>query len=148
LVGNSCLLSVGAPDSPVHHRIGNNHNFFLSLAKPTIAATTPLAHWTVLCGLVTVGSSHASPADCAVDRWRGHDCLTGQSGAHGTAWCMPDSPVNFSRSVPNFSREQRVRRARRPGHRTLSGAHQTVRCTRRLVQVWPSTANLLQSNLI
>jgi hypothetical protein len=40
---------------------------------------------------LTVESGHASPADCAVDRW-----LTGQSGA------PPDSPVNYSRTLPNF----------------------------------------------
>jgi hypothetical protein len=97
-------------------------NLLPFLAKLTVAATTPLAHWTVRCGLVrrplialpTVGA-----------------------GATGS----PDNLVNFSRSVPNFSREQRVRRARLP-------RHQTVRCNRKLVQVWLSTANLLQSNLI
>jgi hypothetical protein len=33
-----------------------------------------------------------------------------------------DSPVNYSRRAPSFSRERHVRRARQPGHRT-------VRCT-------------------
>jgi hypothetical protein len=52
------------------------------LANLTIAAMAPMAHQTVRCGLVTVGAGHASPADYAVDRWRGRDWLTGQSGAH------------------------------------------------------------------
>jgi hypothetical protein len=43
---------------------------------------SPMAHRTVRCGLVTVGAGHASPADCAADRWRGW--LTGQSSAHRT----------------------------------------------------------------
>jgi hypothetical protein len=66
----------------------------------------PLAHQTVWCALVTFGAGHTSPADCAVDRWCGHNWLTGQSGA------TPDSPMNYSLDSPNFSREQRVRRAR------------------------------------
>jgi hypothetical protein len=70
------------------------------LAHPTIADSRQLAHWTVRCPLPTVGAGHASPTDCAanrcpVDRW-----LTGQSGA------PPDSPVIFSRTPLNFSRER------------------------------------------
>jgi hypothetical protein len=42
---------------------------------------------------------HASRADCAADRW-----LTGQSGAPS------DSPVNYSRTSPDFSRERRLHR--------------------------------------
>jgi hypothetical protein len=61
-------------------------DFLPFLAKPTIAAMTPLAHQKVQCSLVTIGEVHASPTDCAVDRWRGHDCYTGQSGAHWTVW--------------------------------------------------------------
>jgi hypothetical protein len=41
------------------------------LAKPTVAPLAPLAHRTVWCDQVIVGSGHASPADCVVDRWRG-----------------------------------------------------------------------------
>jgi hypothetical protein len=59
------------------------------LAQSTVADSWQLAHRTlsgahrtVRCPLSTVGAGHASPADCAVDRW-----LTGQSGA------PPDSPV-------------------------------------------------------
>jgi hypothetical protein len=49
------------------------HDFFPSLAKPTVEPSVLLAHRTmsgahrtVRCGLVTVGSSHASPVDCAL----------------------------------------------------------------------------------
>jgi hypothetical protein len=41
------------------------------LVKPTVAPSAPLAHQTVWCDQVTVGSGHVSPADCAADRWRG-----------------------------------------------------------------------------
>jgi hypothetical protein len=49
------------------------HDFFPSLAKPTVEHLVHLvhrtlsgAHWPVRCGLVTIGSSHASPADCVL----------------------------------------------------------------------------------
>jgi hypothetical protein len=121
--GNFCLLSPGAPDSPVNHRTLSGADFFPSLAKPTVGVSEPLAHRTlsgahrtVRCPLLTVGSATrraritrptVGPADC----W-----LTGQSGA------SPDSPVNFSRTPPTKSREQLVDR-RQPG------APNTVRCT-------------------
>ena len=51
---------------------------------------------TVRCPLPTVGAGHVSPADCTADRCAGGRWLTGQSGA------PPDSPVNYSRTPPNF----------------------------------------------
>jgi hypothetical protein len=88
----------------------NSAQFLSSLAKPTVEPLVPLAHQTlsgahrtVWCGLVTVGSGHASPADRAADRWRGRCWLTGQSGV------PPDSPVIFSHGTLADSREQRVR---------------------------------------
>jgi hypothetical protein len=121
--GNSCLLSPGASDSPVHHRTLSGADLFPHLAKSTIAVLEPLAHRTlsgahrtVRCPLLTVGSAtrHAriprptvGPADC----W-----LTGQSGAPS------DSPVIYSRTPLIASREQPVD-SRRPG------APDTVRCT-------------------
>jgi hypothetical protein len=127
--GNSCLLSPGAPDSPVHHRTLSGADFFPSLAKPTVGGSEPLAHRTlsgahrtVRCRLLTVGSATrraritwptVGPADC----W-----LTGQSGA------PPDSPVNYSRTPPSKSREQLVRRCQ-PGAPDSPVHHRTVRCT-------------------
>jgi hypothetical protein len=121
--GNSCLLSPGAPDSPVHHRTLSGVDFFPSLAKPAVGDSEPLAHRTlsgahrtVRCPLLTVGSatrraritrSTVGPADC----W-----LTGQSGA------PPDSPMIYSRTLLIASREQPVG-SRQPG------APDTVWCT-------------------
>jgi hypothetical protein len=114
--GNSCLLSPGTPDSPVHHRTLSGADFFPSLAKPTIGGSKPLAHRTVRCPLLIVGSATRraritrptiGPADC----W-----LTGQSGA------PPDSPVIYSRTPLSKSREQQVRRCQ-------PGAPDTVWCT-------------------
>jgi hypothetical protein len=52
---------------------------------------------------------HASPADCTADRCAINRWLTGQFGA------PPDSPVNFSRTSLNFSRERRLRCGRLTG---------------------------------
>jgi hypothetical protein len=107
--GNSCLLSGGAPDSPVHHRTSPIHCpvqiAFLnwrtgqSGAPPDIPYSLSGAHWTVWSPHQTVGSAThhariARPTVGAADRW-----LTVQSGA------PPDSPVNFSRTPPTNSRE-------------------------------------------
>jgi hypothetical protein len=42
--GNSCLLSTGTPDSPVHHRTLSGADFFPILAQPTVEDLEPLAH--------------------------------------------------------------------------------------------------------
>ena len=59
---------------------------------------------------------HVSRADRAADRWPGRPL------AHRTVRCTPDSPVNYSRTPPMKSREQRVRKSQ-------PGALNTVRCT-------------------
>jgi hypothetical protein len=105
-------------------------DFLLKVAQSTVAVLEPSvhrtlsgAHRTVRCPHLTVSSAtrHAriarptvGPADC----W-----LTVQSGA------PPDSPVNYSRTSLDFSRERHVHRSStwRTGHcpvhhRTLSGA--------------------------
>jgi hypothetical protein len=41
------------------------------LAHPTVGPTVSLAHRTVRCAQPTIGVGHASPADCAGDRWLG-----------------------------------------------------------------------------
>jgi hypothetical protein len=118
----TCLLSPGAPDSPVHHRTLSGVDFFPSLATPTVGDSEPLvhrtrsgAHRTVRCPLLTVDSAThraritrptVGPADC----W-----LTGQSGA------PPDSPVIYSRTPPTKSESSQFARASL-AHRTQSGA--------------------------
>ena len=100
-------------------------------AQLTVGATVDLAHWTLSGAHRTVRCANyplaqatrrpliALPTVGAVDRW-----LTGQSGA------PPDSPVNYSRTPPNFSRERPVHRssAWRTGHCPVH--HRTVRCAR------------------
>jgi hypothetical protein len=120
--GNSCLLSPGAPDSPVHHWTLSGADFFPSLAKLTIGDSEPLvhrtlsgAHRTVRCPLLTIGSTthHARitrPTVGLADCW-----LTGQSGA------PPDSPVIYSRTTPTKPESSQFTRASL-AHRTLSGA--------------------------
>jgi hypothetical protein len=82
----------GAP--PDSHCSMSDADLLPNLAQPTVATPGWLAHRTlsgahqkVRCPQPTVGAGHASPAECAADRW-----LTGQSGA------PPDSPVNYSRT--------------------------------------------------
>jgi hypothetical protein len=91
-------------------------DFFPSLAKPTVGGSEPLAHRTVRCPLLTVGSATrrariTRPTVGPADSW-----LTGQSGA------PPDNPVIYSRTLLIASREQPVDRHR-------PGAPDTVRCT-------------------
>jgi hypothetical protein len=118
--GYPSLLSGGAPDSP-YRRSGVN---LLPILAQTIVAspgqvahrTLSGAHRTVRCPLPTVGAGHASPTDCAADRCAGDRWLTGQSGA------PPDSPVNYSRTLPIFP-ESGLFTESQPG------APYTVRCT-------------------
>jgi hypothetical protein len=135
LEGNICFLSGGAPDSPVPHRTGPVaclvHDLLPNRAQLTVGATIVLvhrtlsgAHRTVRCANYPLAQAMrrpliALPTVGAVDRW-----LTGQSGA------PPDSPVNYSRTPPNFSREWPVHRSSvwRAGH--CSVHHWTVRCAR------------------
>jgi hypothetical protein len=100
--GKSCLLSTGAPDSPV--RI----SFLFWRSRPLAiwsrwrtghCPAPPSDRW----------PGHASRADCTADRW-----LTGQSGA------SPDSPVNYSRTLLTWF--PRAATSPQPTHRTLSGA--------------------------
>jgi hypothetical protein len=121
--GNSCLLSPGAPDSPVHHRTLSGANLFPYLAKPTVAVLEPLAHRT-LSGAHRTVRCPFRPLALAMRRARiprptvgPADCwLTGQSGA------PPDSPMIYSRTPLIASREQPVDRLR-------PGAPDTVWCT-------------------
>jgi hypothetical protein len=126
--GQTCLLSGGAPDS---YCSLSGADLLPFLAQTTVAAPGQLAHRTlsgahrtVRCPLPIVGAGHASPVDCAADRCAGDRWLTGQSGA------PQDSPVNYSRTPPNFSRECPFHRrpAWRTGHCPVH--HRTVRCAR------------------
>jgi hypothetical protein len=121
--GNSCLLSSGAPDSPVHHRTLSGADFLPYLAKPTVGSLGAVgAPDTVRCTLDSLVPppdrwlGHVSRADRAVDRWPGRPL------AHRTVRCTPDSPVNYSRTPLITSRERLVRLSQ-------PGAPDTVRCT-------------------
>jgi hypothetical protein len=116
-----CTGQSGAP--PNSHCSMSGADLFPILAQPTVADLWQLAHRTlsgahrtVRCPLLTVGAGHASPADCAADRCAGNRWLTGQSGA------PPDSPMNYSRTPPNFP-ESGLFTEFQPG------APETVRCT-------------------
>jgi hypothetical protein len=104
----------GAP--PDSHWLCPVHDLLPILAQLTVATPGWLAHRIVRCPLPTVGAGHASPADCATDRCAGGRWLTGQSDA------PPDSPVNYSRTPPNFP-ESGLFTGVQPG------APDNVRCT-------------------
>jgi hypothetical protein len=121
--GNSCLLSPGAPDSPVHHRTLSGADFLPYLAKPTIGNLGAVgAPDTVRCtpdSPVPPTSrwlGHVSRADRVADRWPGRPL------AHRTVRCTPDSPVNYSRTSLIPSQERQVRLSQ-------PGTPDTVRCT-------------------
>jgi hypothetical protein len=110
----------GAP--PDNHCSCLVHNFLPFLAQPTVVIlgwlahqTLSGAHRTVRCPQPTIGVGHASPVDLAADRCAGGRWLTGQSGA------PLDSPVNYSRTPPKFSREW-------PVHRSWPGAPDSSVC--------------------
>jgi hypothetical protein len=111
----------GAP--PDNHCRRSSADLLPILAQMTVAPPGQLAHQTlsgehrtVRCPLPTVSLGHASPTDCAVDRCAGDRWLTGQSGA------PPDSPMNCSRTPPNFPESGLLTRVQ-------PGASDTVRCT-------------------
>src|SRR5688500_4252789 len=96
----------------------------VAVLEPLVHRTLFGAHRTVRCPHLTVGSAtrHAQiarPTVAQADRW-----LTGQSGA------PPDSPVNYSRTLPDSSRERPVHWSStwRTGHCLVH--HWTVRCAR------------------
>jgi hypothetical protein len=99
------------------------HNFLPFLAKPTVAATTLVAHRIVRCDLPTVGEVHVSPTDRTADRWLARL-------AHRTIRCTPDSPMKYSHDALSFFRERPIRRGARlgtghcPVHTGQSGAPQ------------------------
>jgi hypothetical protein len=125
LEGNISFLSGGAPDSPVHHRTPSSARFpSQNGAVDRCCLGAVGAPDTVRCPHMTVGSATrhtriARPTVGPADRW-----LTGQSGA------PPDSPVNYSRTSPDSSRERPVHRSStwRTGHYLVH--HRTVRCAR------------------
>jgi hypothetical protein len=91
----------GAPPDSHYRRSGAD--LLPILAQTTVADSWELAHRTLSGAhqtdrfpLPTIGAGHASPADYAADCCAGGHWLTGQSGA------PPDSPVNYSRTPPNF----------------------------------------------
>jgi hypothetical protein len=117
-----CTRQSGAPPDNYCSLFGADLLRFL--AQTTVATPGQLAHRTVRCPLPTVGVGHASPADCAADRCAGDRWLTGQSSA------PPDSPVNYSRTPPNFSPRAAFspETTWRTGHCPVH--HRTVRCAR------------------
>jgi hypothetical protein len=116
LEGKSCLLSPGALDSPVHTRHCPVRISFLSWRSRPLA---PRSRWRTGHCLVHTGQSGAPSRPLARPR------VSRRSRSRPLARPTvgsPDSPVNYSRTPLNSSRERPVR-LRQPG------APDTVRCT-------------------
>jgi hypothetical protein len=129
LEGQTCLLSGGAPDSPVHHRtvtvaVRCAISFQFWRIRPLVLwVGWRTGHCLVHTGQFDVPNRPllratrrpqiARPTVDVGDRW-----LTGQSGA------PPDSPVNYSRTLPS-NPESGEFTANHPG------APDTVRCITR-----------------
>jgi hypothetical protein len=119
--GQSCLLSGGAPDSPVHHRTTTVHvrcviSFLFWRRRPLqIHGSWRTGHYPV--PPADRWRGHASPTDCAADCCASGHWLTGQSDA------PPDSPVNYSRTPPNFPESVLFTEG-------WPGAPDTIRCAR------------------
>jgi hypothetical protein len=101
--GNSCLLSGGAPDSPVHHQTSTVYcPVRISFLKWHSRPLQSCSRW-------RTGHCPVPPAD----RWLGPRVACGLCGqplrwrplAHGQSGAPPDSPVNYSRTPPTNSRE-------------------------------------------
>jgi hypothetical protein len=86
--GYPCLLSSGAPDSPVRHRTTTVacpvRDLLPYRVHPTVAPrgwfahqTLFGAHRTVWCTQPTIGAGHVLRVDRADDRWRWRRWLTG-----------------------------------------------------------------------
>jgi hypothetical protein len=111
-----CTGQSGAPPDdhcscPVRDRLPNQAHLTVGPRGRLAHRTQSGAHRTVRCAQPTVAAGHASPTDCAADRW-----LTGQSGA------PLDSPVNYSRTLSSNSKSDEFT-ADQPG------APDTVLCT-------------------
>jgi hypothetical protein len=118
----SCLLSGGAPDSPMHHRTLSGARF------PSRNGAVDRCSPGAVGAPDTIRCTPDSPVPPS-DRWLGHVSriarptvgladrwLTGQSGE------PPDSPVNYSRTPPASPESGLFTRVQ-------PGAPDTVRCT-------------------
>jgi hypothetical protein len=126
--GQTCLLSGGAPVSPVHHRtITVVVRCAISFLFWRIRPLQLRAHWRTGHCPVHTGQSGAPcrPLVRATRRPR----IARSTVALATVG-SPDCPVNYSRTPPNLSRERPFHRrpAWRTGHCPVH--HRTVRCAR------------------
>jgi hypothetical protein len=135
LEGYSCLLSSGAPDSPVHHRTATVTvrcaiSFHIGRSRPLGLGTGwRTGHCPVHTEQSGVPNRPLARATCraliartTVGCWR--RWLTGQSGA------PPDSPMIYSHVAFLFSRERPVDAELAWGTRHCPVHHRTVRCAR------------------
>jgi hypothetical protein len=147
------VLQLHAPKGSFYSPKGQRSRFFF--VWKTLVVFCPWVHRTLRCtpdNEQYVIPFHSSHADRWVSRcilqlpdtldspvahrtvWWCHMCTVDYVptiGAGESRWPpgSSDSPVNYSQSARPISREWPVRLVGQPGHWTLSGAHQTIRCS-------------------
>jgi hypothetical protein len=135
LEGNSCLLSSGAPNSPVHHRTATiavwcSISFHIGRSQSLgLGAGWRTRHFPVHTGQSGVPNRplvQATRRSWIAQRTVGRECpwLTGQSGA------PPDSLVIYSHVAFLFSGERPVDAEPAWGTGHCPVHHRTVRCAR------------------
>jgi hypothetical protein len=95
------------------------HRTVSSARSPSFSGEAdPYSH-----GLLGTLDSPVRPGDRwrepRVARWLRYQPLARAWLAHRIVRCTLDSPMNYSRGSPNFSRDQRVHCVRQPMHRTV-----------------------------
>jgi hypothetical protein len=153
LEGNSCLLSSGALDSPVHHRTATVAvrcaiSFHIRRSRPMVLGTGwRTGHCPVHTGQSGVPDRPLARTTCraliarmTVGHW--HRWLTGQSGA------PPDSPVSYSHVAFLFSRERPVDTELALGTGHCPMPHWTVWCARPELVLAELCQLFFNSNLI
>jgi hypothetical protein len=120
LEGQTCLLSGGAPDSPVHHRT----------VTVTVRCAISFLFWCIRPLVLGVGWRTRHSPMCPTDRCCGPRVTRGLRGrplALATVG-SPDSPVNYSRTLSSNPESGEFTRTGlgtgRPVH------HRTVRCAK------------------
>jgi hypothetical protein len=115
--GKSCLLSPGAPDSPVHTgHCPMRISILLWRSRPL----APGSRWSTGHCPVHTGQSGAPARPLARPRVSRRSCS--RPMAHRTVRCTPDSPMHYSRTPLIYSRERQVRLSQ-------PGTPDTVGCT-------------------
>jgi hypothetical protein len=113
---------------------------FLVWQSRPLLASGPMAHWTVRCGLVTVGWAYVAPADHAVDRW-----LSARLTHQTVRWIIAMSAF-WTQGVPGPTSKLSPRAPAQMGRRETEreGGKKPEGDTRKRGNPWPSCLSRAQ----